>query len=204
MREQILQRFRSNIARARNLVTLYQAQRAPGSGRRPVHSADTLRAAVVFLHAALEETFRSIYSWKVPYSSEQVLNDVPLVGASSQKPEKFFLGRLASHRAKTVQELIQECVLEQARMLSVNNTTDIAGLLQRFGLRVQEFDGYLGSLAEMITRRHHIVHQADRNEAQGTGEHQARSLSVATVEAWILSVSDFCEKLLRDVPDDLL
>jgi hypothetical protein len=204
MRDQIIERFRSNIARARNLVTLYRAQRAPGGGRRPVHSTDTLRAAVVFLHAAIEETFRSIYVWKVPHSTEQVLNDVPMIGSSTQRAEKFLLGRLAPYRAKTVQELITESVLEQARMLSVNNTTDVVNLLQRFGLRSQDYDVHFGPLAEMIARRHHIVHQADRNETRGVGEHQAQSLNVATVEGWIASISTFAETVLQNVPDELI
>jgi len=204
MREQIIDRFQGNIARVKNLVALYKSQRAPGGGRRPVHSTDTLRAAVVFLHAALEETFRSIYVWKIPHSSEQVLNDVPLIGSSSYRPEKFFLGRLAAHRTKTVQALIEESVLAQSQALSVNNTSDIASLLQCFGLRSQDYDTHIGPLADMISRRHHIVHQADRNEIRGVGNHQARSLNVATVESWISSVSSFSETVLQNVPDDLL
>lgn len=204
MRDQILDRFRDNIARAKNLVALYRAQRAPGGGRRPVHSTDTLRAAVVFLHAALEETFRSIYVWKIPHGGENILNDVPLIGSVSLRPEKFYLGRLAAHRAKSVQDLITESVLEQARMLSVNNTTDVASLLQRFGLRSQDYDAHIGPLAEMIARRHHIVHQADRNENRGVGNHQAQSLNVATVEDWISTVSVFAETVLQNVPDDLI
>lgn len=204
MRDQILERFRSNIARAKNLVALYRAQRAPGGGRRPVGSTDTLRAAVVFLHAALEETFRSIYVWKVPYGTEQVLDDVPIIGSSSQRAEKFYLGRLAEHRAKTVQALITESVLEQSRMLSVNNRSDVAGLLKRFGLRSQDYDMHIGPIAEMIARRHHIVHQADRNETRGVGNHQTQSLNVATVEGWIVTVNTFAEAVLQNVPDELL
>jgi hypothetical protein len=62
----------------------------------------------------------------------------------------------------------------------------------------------MGPLTEMIARRHHIVHQADRNETRGVGNHQAQPLNVDTVENWISSVSTFAESVLLNVPDDLL
>ncbi|MFC5578054.1 hypothetical protein ACFPOA_08545 [Lysobacter niabensis] len=201
MRDEILERFRSNIARANNLVAIYRIQGGgPRRGRRPVHSSDILRAAVVFVHAALEESFRAIYLWKTPHASENVLNSVPLIGCS--RNEKFSLGRLAPYRNKTIQELIAMSVNDQAQMLSVNNASDIANLIQQFGLRSQDYDPT--PIIPMIQRRHHIVHQTDRSENRGVGHQAVRSLSYGTVQAWISAVSDFVEAILRDVPDDLL
>lgn len=109
MREQILARLESNLGRVSNLVELYDIVSGNGQGRRDVHATDILRAATVLLHASLEDVFRSLATWKFPSAGEEVLNGVPLVGLSEHgQPAKFFLGKLASHRAKTVQQLIDE------------------------------------------------------------------------------------------------
>jgi len=202
MRDKILQRFNSNIVRVRSLVTLYQVQDGAGGGRRGLHSADILRAAVVLLHATLEEAFRSIYLWKTPLAGEEFLNDVPLARTSSQRPEKFYLGKLAAFRGMSVDDLIKESVKSQANMLSVNNTSEIAHQLQRFGLRSEEFKQYMPLLEKMIERRHHIVHQADRNEARGRGQHGARSLGVKSVNSWIENASEFTKQVSLKVPGE--
>lgn len=54
MREYTLQEFRQNNGRVSNLIATYRAlQDGRGQGRRNAQAADTLRAAVVFLHSAL-------------------------------------------------------------------------------------------------------------------------------------------------------
>jgi hypothetical protein len=46
-------------------------------------------------------------------------------------------------------------------------------------------------LAEMMKRRHQIVHQADRNEKTGRGQYQAQSLSTTSVKNWVDAVEAF-------------
>jgi hypothetical protein len=53
----------------------------------------------------------------------------------------------------------------------------------------------------MFARRHHIVHQADRNEAPGQGQHRARSINVGTVTGWVNATSVFVTNVLGRVPD---
>jgi len=130
MRQQIQQRFEHNIGRVRNLLTLYRNLAPRGQGRRPVHATDMLRSALVLLHASLEDVLRSVAAWKFPASGEAVLNDVPLVGlGEGGRPEKFHLGKLVPHRAKSVQALIDESVKAAINRMSFNNTTDIASIL---------------------------------------------------------------------------
>ena len=169
-----------------------------------MHATDTLRAAVVFLHAALEECLRTLYVWKMPYSSESSLNTVPLIGTPSHRPEKFYLGRLAEHRGKPVQQLIAESVHAQAMALSMNNAADIASVLKVIGLRAEDFESSLARVSLMIERRHHIVHQADRNDAGGRGQQQARPINQATVNDWIAVVEQFGLEVISAVPDDLI
>ena len=63
----IRQRFGENLDRVRNLVSLYSSSVGVGQGRRTVQDADILRAAVVLLHATLEDLLRSLAEWKLPH-----------------------------------------------------------------------------------------------------------------------------------------
>src|SRR5690242_1459503 len=109
MREEILERFDANLSRVRNLGEVYRQVARPGQGRQEVGVVDILRAATVLLHASLEEVFRNLARWKFPLSHEAVLDEIPLAGLPG-RAEKFSLGKLANHRGKSVQELINESV----------------------------------------------------------------------------------------------
>jgi hypothetical protein len=64
---------------------------------------------------------------KFPASNEGVLNEVPLLGISEHgRPKKFFLGKLARYRTKTVQELIDESVNAHLGNFSVNNVAGVS------------------------------------------------------------------------------
>jgi hypothetical protein len=77
---------------------------------------ESLRAVVVLLHASLEDALREIVRLKLPKCPTEVLDEVPLVGASSTgQPRKFRLGELSRHQGKTVDELIQESIDEFLR-----------------------------------------------------------------------------------------
>lgn len=202
MRDQIQQRFHDNLARVRNLIAVYGRIRGAGQGRRPVQAGDVLRAAVVFNHAAIEEVFRGLVAWKFPGAAEGVLNDVPLVGiADHGRPEKFFLGKLAAHRAKTVQEVINDSVNAYLSNFTVNNVGDVSGILARVGVAPADVNAEFPVLTELFARRHHIVHQADRNEEPGRGQHRARGINVNTVTAWVDATERFVGQVLARVPD---
>src|SRR5437588_8261871 len=88
--------FTANLGRVSNLVKLYENTSGRGKGRKAVHEADVLRAAVVFAHATLEDFIRSICAYFLPHADPSVLDEIPLVGLNaSGRPEKFLLGRLA-------------------------------------------------------------------------------------------------------------
>lgn len=202
MRDRIRSRLQSNLDRVRNLINLYDMVSGEGQGRRPVHAADILRAATVFLHASLEEVFRSLATWKFPSAGEEVLNEVPLVGLSQyNRPAKFSLGQLASHRQKTVQQLIDESVTAYLGNSTINNTSDIASFLVKLGVTVTAVNGDFPTLDPLIARRHHIVHQADRNDQPGQGQHRTRSLNSLTVRRWLEVVDRFLARVLAEVPD---
>jgi hypothetical protein len=106
-----VERISQNLTRVENLVKAYEKIRGKGRGRRPVHSLDILRAGVVLLHASLEDFLRSLAAVFLPAAEEKVLDSIPLVGTvQTGHPEKFFLGKLAVHRGKKVDNVIAESV----------------------------------------------------------------------------------------------
>ena len=64
--DEIRDRFRGNLHRVRIMVEAYESGAGKGKGRRSVGQTDLLRAAVVLLHATLEDLLRSVCDWKMP------------------------------------------------------------------------------------------------------------------------------------------
>ncbi len=192
------QRYEDNISRVRNLLSLYRDQLAgPGQGRRAVHSTDVLRAATVFLHATLESFLRDLARWKLPGAPEEVLNDIPLIGLGTKgRAEKFFLGKLASYKEKSVEDLLRLSITKYLDTTSFNDTTEIAKLLESISINVEHVNSRFNDISEMIKRRHHIVHQADRNERPGSGQHKARGINTSNIERWIEAVDEFVQSVL--------
>jgi acid stress-induced BolA-like protein IbaG/YrbA len=121
-REEIGLRFQSNLERVRGLVTLYETLAPEKPGRRPVPFTDLLRAAVVFLHATLEDLLRSTLEWKLPSAPGDLLKGIPLTGMTDQK---FTLSELAEYRGdatprRSVMDM-KERVKKILEQLELNN-----------------------------------------------------------------------------------
>src|SRR5262245_37299638 len=146
-------RVERNVERARHLVTIYRGLVGDGRGRREYRSSDLLRAAVVFLHAAVEELLRSIAADQLPRGASSALDSIPLVGLGP-RPEKFLLGALADHRGESVEDVIQASVEAHLSRCNWNDTEEIAMLLRRVGVDPASVNGRFPDLAQMIERRH--------------------------------------------------
>jgi len=188
VRPEIEARFAANLERVRHLVDVYQGA-AAGQGRRPVETADVLRAAVVFLHATLEDFLRSLLEWKLPLAAAVHIKDIPLSG---KKPRtSFTLDDLAPFRGTSVDDLIARSVLENLERSNFNDPGEVDGVLERIGLSKVLLDPQRDKLGPMMKRRHWIVHRADRNTAAGRGHHAARPLQQAAVETWSEALKQF-------------
>jgi hypothetical protein len=142
-------------------------------------SDEVLRSVVVLNHAYLEDFLRTLALTFLPISSESDLNKVPLAGTEG-RAEKFYLGALAKHRGKTVEQLIRESVSDHMEQRTFNDVTEIMRFLESLGLSVpmRTESATLIALADqpkvpsyldaMMRRRHTIVHNADLDK---TGEH---------------------------------
>jgi len=148
----------------------------------PETADEILRSVIVLTHAYLEDLLRTVATVLLPLANERMLNDVPLAGLNRTRAEKFFLGDLAQHKGKTVDEVIHASVSGYLEHRSFNNTTEIISFLESLGVSLPEADkewiadkilnwpqgrspGRKETLArvdEMIRRRHHIVHRADQ------------------------------------------
>jgi len=188
-----------NLGRVKTLASIYKTKLAgTGSGRRPVNSADILRAATVMLHATLEDFLRDIARWKLPLANAEALNEIP-IASSETKVFKFNLGYLTKFRGSSVDDIIKQSVIEYLGQATYNNVSDIKKLFTNIGQDTTKVDPYASDLGNMMERRHHIVHRADKNETTGVGHYSAKSIAHKTVKQWI----DTVDKFTSDVLDDL-
>ena len=195
-------RFRDNISRVRNLAEIYESKiTSAGSGRRPVGSADVLRAAVVLLHATLEDFVRTISRELLPNQNESVLDKVPLSGTAEHgRAEKFLLGKLVPFRGKTVNEVLSKSVADFLEHSNYNNPEELAAAIENVGLDKKKIEHLFVDLRKMMERRHVIVHRADRNPQSGKGYHKGQSLGAGHVNGWIDTVENFANEILKQLP----
>jgi hypothetical protein len=203
MRQTILNRLNDNISRVRSLIALYKAEAGQHKGRKGIYVTDVLRAATVLLHATLEEFLRGIALWKWPAADENVLNDVPLKNLSTTgRAEKFYLGHLTPFRRLKIQTLIDQSIAQYLDSSSnFNNTNDMSKFLSGVKVGINLVNAKFPELTALMDRRHHIVHQADRNDRAGPGHHRALSLGAGMVERWADAVEEFAGAVLNELPD---
>jgi hypothetical protein len=197
-------RFGFNLGRVDGIIEAYDRLGTAGPGRQSVQRTDLLRSAVVFLHASLEDLLRSLAEQRLPLSGLDILERVPLPGSAADKPLfKFTLKDLATFRGEDVESVIRRAVSSYLRHSNYNSTAEIAYLLREMG--VHEVTGllapYAGRIESMMSRRHLIVHRADRNPVSGRGQHSAASISRETVQRWSEAVRAFGDDLLDRFTD---
>jgi len=197
MKTAIENQFKLNISRVENLVKIYKRLLGgKGKGRRGHQETDILRAAIVLLHASVEDVLRSLASWKLPNAEHSELAKIPMIGT---KDTKTNLGELAKHREKSVDEVIKESVNAKLERSNYNNSTDVCALLQSIALDTSTLAGYLQTLDESMQRRHQIVHRADANLTSGSGNHKVKSIKPLTIEKWIENTKQFVIAVLNQV-----
>ena len=198
MKQQILDRLEVNLARAETLVLIYKTHlKGSGRGRRGHAKTDVLRAAVVFIHASVEEVLRSIAYWKLPLAGQDYLDTLFLPGEG----KKVALGALVAHRGKSVDEVITQAVNDELEKSNYNNPKEIAALCTSVGVPLHEVNGHFSVIDQMMKRRHKIVHRADRSEIVGRGQYQFAHISPEQVDTWIGAARAFCIDFVECVPE---
>ncbi|MGI9172510.1 MAG: HEPN domain-containing protein [Chthoniobacterales bacterium] len=174
----------------RNVENFYRVGSLVGASARHGNE-DLLRAAVVFLHATLEDCLRSIAAAFLPNADETVLNRIPLTGSSTFRPEKFWLGRLSTFREKTVAELIKLSIDDYLARVSFSSASEIAEHLQPLGFEISPLKIHFPMLNEMMRRRHQIVHRADRDD-----KGDLVAIAQNEVLKWVDAVTKFLSNVL--------
>lgn len=199
MREELEARYQSNLQRVRGLVQTYRQLSGTGSGRRSVETVDVLRSAVVFLHATVEDLLRTLLARRWPRSNNPLHFDKLAFALGTGRPEKVDLKALLGHRHKSVQEIFDEAIEAELDHKSFNNVGELKVALERGGIDPALVAPHAHDIAAMMTRRHQIVHRADRHDVPGSGNHAGASIGTVTVEAWIASVDAVCQAIVAQV-----
>lgn len=116
--DEIRSRFLNNLVRVTNLVDVYSSKSGKGRGRRPVQDTDILRAAVVLLHATLEDLLRSLAEWRLPTAKPEALAEIPICG--TKRGARIGLQELAGFRGETINEIIVRSVREHLEKTAVS------------------------------------------------------------------------------------
>jgi hypothetical protein len=197
MRDEVEALYQLNLQRVRKLVQVYRDLAGAGPGRRAVETADVLRAAVVFLHASLEEVLRMLLVRRWALTGDAVhFEDIPIVLDPGSRQAKATLAELALHRGKTVDQLVQTSIEAHLERATFNHMGDVKTALARSGLDIDAVGPHGGAVAAMMSRRHQIVHRADRQDLGRAGKKTVASLGVGTVEAWLAAVEALCRGIV--------
>ena len=93
MLDDILYIYDKNFGRSNSLLKLYKDLTKGKKGRRPVAYIDLLRVTVVMLHSTLEDFLRNLLTWRLPNSTKDKLNKIPLFSSDyDPRKTKFELG----------------------------------------------------------------------------------------------------------------
>ena len=184
-------RLKTVEERTNSLLALYD-------GLPHEQGEDLLRAVVVWLHGALEEALRLHVGNALRDADQQTLNQVPLFGITSIRPEKFLLGSLANFRGHSVDCVISQSVDAYVQRLTFNDFTDVARALECMPLTPECLESLkspepAAAIEVLCRRRHRIVHEGDLLP----GLHPSlRALDKETVVHWQHVVMSFVALLV--------
>lgn len=166
--------------------------------------ADLLRSAVVFLHAGFEDCFREFIYLLARRSPELLQRGKFRLLRTGENDDAGALYRIAKdYLNKSVQDLVDASVEAKLSNATFNNKEDVEKWLAC--CEVSPYPGFIAGsidvLAEMIDRRHDIVHRADhptsvsRTMADGGNPYVGASLNREDVLRWLLAARYFADGL---------
>jgi hypothetical protein len=188
---EIKERFERNLERVGGIVGVF------GAAGPPTENVDILRAAVVFLHATLEELLRASVWLLLPRATSRAYERMMFVprGAGEGRNEKLDLTQLADYRGQTVDEVLERAIEFHLEHSNYNNPTEVMGTLERLGVVNKPPSALLGDLGAMMTRRHLIVHRTDT----ARGGRDTQTLAKEVVLRWMQCVREFGEHVLAEL-----
>lgn len=189
--------FDKNLERVKSLHSLYiKLKEEDLKDGKDYKLTDILRAEIVLLHSSFEEYFRSVLiEWLPIKASDETLKEIPISLKAGKKAEKLFLNDLAHYRGRTIDEIIQESVLETMQLKSFNNEGEIRSWCSKIGISLEKFDG-MREIDAAVHRRHKIVHEADTYRSANS--QRLQSINPGNITPWIKAYEGLV-KLIDDM-----
>ena len=189
--------FGENMQRAQSLISIYKILSELQNKKTAIHSTDILRAAVIFMHASLEELIRSLIITTYANAPQSEIDKIPLFSQRrSRQAEKFLLGALVEHKHLTIDHIIQKSVESYFQNQTFNNRSDLVRAMEIIGVKKGMAKKMLPTLDAMLDRRHQIVHRVDRPKSKDDQWVRATSLSPRHVEKWAKTTLEFGSLLI--------
>jgi hypothetical protein len=189
----LLEQSKARLDRVRGLVGLHDWLSSTPSGQPPVPEDDVLRAAVVFLHATLENFLRSLAMERLPDSTREVWNNIPPISSEGRKLT-LTLGDLHAYRARSVADFVLDSIIQYLDLASFNNPGEIQTLLKKIDVDIAPLDRYRARLGVMMARRHLIAHRFDQDPSADPDSHTPTAIDgvdVVDVVEWIDAAESF-------------
>ena len=98
----------------------------------------------------------------------------------------------------SVDELVERSINAYIDKMSFTSVGDIVDLLSSLNINQEKIKPLFPIIDDMIRRRHHIVHKADRIKSAGPGKQFAISLSAQKVKKWNNTVNHFFALIVED------
>lgn len=194
-------KFQKNLRRVRHLLEVFRALHPTLERPSELH-ADVVRAAIIFLHATLEDLLRSSEELRFPQAPAAAFKRLQWVTqdvkGEDKTKEKIGLEEFAAFRGQSVDDVLMQAFQKHHERSNYNNQQDVVGALERMGLDTGPFEEFFPDLHAMMKRRHEIAHRADINRRL---PRMTNRVIVKVAERWLQVVESFGNRLLSTLQE---
>jgi hypothetical protein len=193
-------RFNLNMERVENLVEIFERLEENNAKSR-----DVLRAAVMLLHASLEDVLRQLLLYRLPKSNSVEMLRMFFTDQHG-KVEKMEIGGLARLHKVKVEHEIWSRMTKKLSNSNYGDKSDVIAALKILGFDESDLQPRVEPLGDLMNRRHLIVHRSDREEAvldNGDGQKRThgkpRRIDTETVKGWLKSVRKLVDYVIANI-----
>ncbi len=193
-------RFDLNMGRVENLVEIFERLEENNAKSR-----DVLRAAVMLLHASLEDVLRQLLLYRLPKSTSVEMLRMFFTDQHG-KVEKMEIGELARLHKVKVEHEIWSRMTKKLSNSNYGDKSDVIAALKILGFDENDVQPRVEPLGDLMSRRHLIVHRSDREEAiienddgRKRTHGKPRKIDTETVKGWHKSVRELVDYVIANV-----
>lgn len=137
---------RENMRRVGNLIYIYEQIEEKEIGEQKERS-DILRAAVVLMHASIEEIVRNLFVDRLPNAKVEALNELayPPYGAGNRAKGVFLGDLLKNHGGRFVENVIIDAIHAHVDVLNINNSDQLVANLKKVSIKTERLTPFLAA-----------------------------------------------------------